>query len=363
MTENNKEVIDLRDVVLKIWRKRRLFYWVWLATFILSCLYILPVPRTYNASVSVAPESTNTMQGNSLTSIANSLGFDMGGAQTTDAFYPGIYPEVMASNEFILNMMKVKVKTADGRVQTDYYHYLLSHRKYAFYKIPMKWVRRTIKKLTEGSKAKNQGAEGNGNEMNTFYMSEIQSGLFGLARKSITCDVDKKTGIININVTDQDPLVCALIADSARLHLQDYITRYRTSKARIDYEYYLKLTNEAHEDYVQAMRQYDIYCDSHLNTTLQAERSKREKLENDLNMKLNTYNSMNTHLVAAKAKIQECTPVFSLLQGPSVPNKPSKPKRMIFVAGMLFFASCGTVLYIFRNGIKHVLLGAPKDIS
>jgi uncharacterized protein involved in exopolysaccharide biosynthesis len=51
-------------------------------------------------------------------------------------------------------------------------------------------------------------------------------------------------------------------------------------------------------------------------------------------------------MVAAKAKIQERTPAFTVIKGASVPVKPSKPKRMVFVALMLILGFCFTSLYI-----------------
>ena len=60
---------------------------------------------------------------------------------------------------------------------------------------------------------------------------------------------------------------------------------------------------------------------------------------------------MNTQLEAAKAKVQERTPAFTVLKGAAVPVKPAGPKRMIFVAAMLFFAFLFTSAYIFKREI------------
>ena len=58
--EQNKntdiEVIDLRLVAQKLWKKRGLFVRVWIVTFILACLWILPQPRYYDTTVVLAPE-------------------------------------------------------------------------------------------------------------------------------------------------------------------------------------------------------------------------------------------------------------------------------------------------------------------
>ena len=49
---------------------------------------------------------------------------------------------------------------------------------------------------------------------------------------SISCNVDKKTDIITLKVVMQDPLVAAMFADSVKQALQNFITEYRTKKAK-----------------------------------------------------------------------------------------------------------------------------------
>ena len=355
-TQNNKEVIDLREVWKLIWSKKRLFLKVWGITFVVACLIILPVPRTYQASVSMVPE-TSSVSSSPLSSLASTFGINMSNMTTEDAFYPDIYPEVVASNNFIAELLAIQVQSQDGDINTDYRTYLAKHQQHAFYTWPILWAKRQIKKWTDKPKMKTDVSKPFTSELGYFVLSEDQISLFEAVRALIACSVDKKTGVITINVTDQDPLICATMANLTCVHLQDFITRYRTEKARVDYEYYSDLTENAKSEYEEALRVYSLYCDSHRNTILQSEQSKRDELENDLSIKLNTYNTMNTQLVAANAKVQEATPAFSLMESPVVPVKPSGPKRMIFVAGMLFLASIGTILYIFRKGILNQMLG------
>ena len=76
-------------------------------------------------------------------------------------------------------------------------------------------------------------------------------------------------------------------------------------------------------------------------------------MENDMQLKYNAYSALMTQYQAAKAKVQERTPAFTVVKGASVPLKPTGPKRMLFVLGMLVLASILTALYV----IKDDLLG------
>ena len=55
---------------------------------------------------------------------------------------------------------------------------------------------------------------------------------------------------------------------------------------------------------------------------------------------------MITQAQTAKAKIQENTPAFTILQNAFVPVKPTGPKRMIFVLGMVFLTFFFTTIVL-----------------
>ena len=75
-----------------------------------------------------------------------------------------------------------------------------------------------------------------------------------------------------------------------------------------------------------------------------------------MQMAFNVYTALNQQLEQAKAKVQECTPAFTTLKCASVPVKPSGPKRVMFVLGMLILTFFGTTYYIVKGDkIKKAL--------
>lgn len=74
-------------------------------------------------------------------------------------------------------------------------------------------------------------------------------------------------------------------------------------------------------------------------------------MENEMQLKFNTYSAMRTQLEAMKAKLQEKTPAFTTLQNASVPIKPAGPKRMIFVLGMCVMSMFVTAFWLIRKSI------------
>ena len=326
-------VIDLKQLVSKLLQKKMMIILSCIAVGILSSILIVFVPREYTSQVMLAPEDDGS-SGNTLSEIASSFGFDFAAMRSSDAIYPLLYPDLFNSNDFVVGLLGTRVKTLDGSLDTTYLDYLMNHQKYAPWTPVIKKVKSILKPKPVTANENLRKKDG----IDPFMMTLKEYNIVKRVKENIKCSVDKKTNVITINVSDQDALICAIMADSACSHLQNFITQYRTSKARADFDYYTKLTESAKLDYRQAVKEYSDYCDSHKGMVLQADISRKNELESDMDAKFNTLTALNAQIETAKARIQEKTPAFTMLQNASVPIKPSKPKRMIFVFFMTMLA-------------------------
>lgn len=325
------EAIDLRLLAKKIWAGRRQFYKALPIVFVLSCLYIVSLPRYYRSDIKLAPEMGTAGTESMLGSLASSFGFDLSDMQTSDAITPLLYPDLMEDNGFIASLMKIRVEDEDGEIKATYHDYLKNHQKKAWWSYPIGWLSSLLPK-------KQDKRAGKGND-NPYYIPKAEGAIYEKARNNIDIRIDKKNGVITISAKAQDALIAKTLADSVKEKLQLFITDYRTNKARTDYEYYKKLTSEALQDYQKARKQYSSMSDASTNLSLRSVMLKLEDIENDMQLKYNTYTTLNTQLQAANAKVQERTPAFTVIKGASVPYTPAGPKRMLFVIGMVLLAS------------------------
>ncbi len=308
-------------------------------------LLMLCVPRYYKCEVTLAPEYDSGTSFGSFTSIASSLGINLGSSMGSDAISPSLYPDLVSSKEFLVSLFGVKVTTQDGKTSTDYYTYLEKYQDAPWWSKTIRAVTRTLKNFFRADKKDKFKAKG----VSPFRLTEKQYMIAEIIDRKISCDVDQVSSIITLNVTDQDPLVCASMADSVREHLQLFITRYRTSKARNDMDYYSKLMKEARGEYDKAIAAYTAYADSHKGVIMQSYISQRDELENDMRMKFNVYTAIQQQLESAKAKVQESTPAFTTLKCASVPVKPAGPKRAIMTLLVMILVFGGTSFHILKG--------------
>lgn len=334
-------------------KHKKLYYKVLGITFIVSAIITLSIPNYYKCTVMLAPEIPGGNKGTSgLASLASSFGVNLGGANAgADAIMPNLYPDLMNSVAFRASLFPVKVQEEDGDTAMTYYDYLENYQKQPWWSAGMKAVGSGISYVISSLFGQEKKAS---DKVNPFRLTKDQMAIVETMQHKVVCDVDKKTFVITIDVTDQDPLIAATLADSVQTRLQDFITNYRTRKARIDLAYNQKLFREAQERYEKARQKSAAYSDANRHAIFAEKQSEQTKLENEMQLQYRAYSQVAAQLQLAEAKVQEETPAFTILQPATVPIKKAGPqrKRMCFV--FLFLAFFATTLYVWNieNHIK-----------
>lgn len=257
----------------------------------------------------------------------------------------------MNSVDFKASLFNVPVHKKDSTRMMSYYDYLAKEQKPSWWGAAISAPFKLLGELIGTKDTIDQ------HKVNPFMLTKEQSRIVKMIDKKVVCDVDKKTMVISINVTDQDPLICATIADSVQRRLQNFITDYRTKKAKVDLEYSRKLFKEAKARYDKARQLYASYSDANQDMILQSYKTKLIDLENEMQLQFNNYNAVAQQLQLAEAKVQEETPAFTTLQSATVPVKKEGPGRVKMVLIFLFLAFLGTTVYILNkeNQLKPLL--------
>ena len=353
MAEQQNNYIDFGAFFKTLWQRRKVFYWVLPITFVLSCAFILCVPRYYKVEVVLAPEAQSSTPSSSLMALASTFGFDIGSMTSRDAIYPLIYPDVISSPNFIIRLFDIPITTADGEYSDTYYNYLVEKTKLPFWK---RWKAK-IKKMfsSDDSSVVVVNPAAQDDRRSVFWLTKKEKGVVTMLSENISCVVDKQTEVVTISLIDQDPLVCATMADSICGMLQSFMTTYRTQKARVDIEYYSKVMNEAYREYLDISEKYIQYVDGHKGIQLEKYRIELQNLESEMQIKYSAYTTFQKQYMTSQARLQENTPVFTVINSASIPLRPYGPKRTIFVLVMLFLATIVTSMILGKDQLKSLL--------
>ena len=335
--------IDFKKIFNDIVKHKMLYAKVLPVAFVLAAIYALAQPNYYNCTVKLSPEMSGSKSTSGLASLASSFGVNLGsGGAGTEALFPTLYPDLMNSVDFKTSLFHVPVTIEGDKEKGEkdramsYYDYLSKEQK-------SPWWSQGIKAFFSLFSSKEEDEV---SKVNKFRLTKEQADIVKVIDKNVVCDVDKKTMVITIDVTDQDPVIAATMADTVKTRLQKFITDYRTSKVRVDLEYNKKIYRETKARYEKARQLYSEFMDHNRDIILQTVRQKQTDLENEMQLQYNAYQQVAAQLLAAEAKVQEETPAFTTLQSATVPVMKAGPKRAQMCLIFVFLAFLGTTGWI-----------------
>ena len=327
----------------------------------LAAIYALGKPNFYTCTVMLSPEMSTSRSSSGLSALASSFGVNLGsraGGMGTEALFPTLYPDLMNSTDFKISLFDVPVTIEGNKKKGEkdrtmsYYDYLSKEQKKPWWSAAIGGTMKAITGLFVSKK------EDKNESLDPFRLTKKQSAIVKALNSLVVCDVDKKTMVITINVTDQNPVICATMADTVKTRLQNFITEYRTSKVRVDLEYNQKIYKESKARYDKARRMYADFVDHNQDIMLESVRQRQTELENEMQLQYNAYQQVAAQLLAAEAKVQEETPAFTTLQSATVPVVKAGPKRAQMCLIFVFLAFLGTTAWIlYKEDDLKPLLG------
>ena len=368
MSENNNDqlngnsirqssAVDFVKMYKDLLKHRKLYYKVLPIAFVLAAVYALAIPNFYKCTVKLSPEMSSSRSNSSLLSLASNFGFNMGkntGGMGTEALFPTLYPDLVNSTDFKVSLFPVPV-TIEGNKKKgiqdrtmSYYEYLENEQKSPWFSAILAAPGKLVGWFISLFRQKPSDLEDQEKTVDPFRLTKKQAMIIKAINSKVLCDVDKKTMVITIQVTDQNPVIAATMADTVKTRLQKFITDYRTSKVRVDLEHYKKICEETKARYEVARQKYSEFVDANQYIILQTVRQEQVDLENEMQLQYNAYMQAAQQLVNAEAKVQEETPAFTTLQSATVPVRkagPSRAKMCLMFVFLMFVCTSGWILY------------------
>ena len=352
---HQEEEIDLLELVLKVWTKRKWILKCCGYAVMIGLVIAFSIPKEYTATATIAPELSDN-KGGGLSSLASLAGINLN-TSSADAIYPDLYPDIVGSTPFITKLFDVRIQDSDSKIDTTLYCYMNDYQRVPWWSVmisaPFKGVGWFLSLFKE--------EEGEGEEsidrLDPFHLTDNEAIITKELSKLISVSVDNKTGVTTIFVTMQDARIAACLTDTVMCRLQDFITEYRTNKARLDFQFQKELFEKKKKEYEKAQDDYARFADANKNIILLSYRAEQERLENEMRLAYQIYTSVAQQLQIAEAKVQEITPVYTIVEPATIPIKPSKPHKALILISFVFLtvlACCSWILFgkDFINDLK-----------
>ncbi len=340
--------IDLLALAKKIWANKKLVLKALGIGLAIGLIIAFSIPKEYTATVILTPESKSATAGN-MGSLAALAGINLNSAVSDDALAsPELYPSVINSTPFLRGLLDIQVADSKMSIDTTLYGYMNDYQSVAWWNYILQ-APGLLKGLFSSEK-KEINNENKPNSNSRFISNNDQRILNSLTQR-LTISSDKKTGITTIEIMMQSPEISAYLADTITSYLQSYIIDYRTQKARKDLAYSEKLYEESKANYYKTQAALAAYIDGNMNIVSARYRTIQERLQNEANLAYTVYNQMAQQLQMAKVKVQDTTPVFTVIQPAVEPLFPSKPSKKMIIIGILFFSIIMSSLWVLKRDL------------
>lgn len=356
MTDNQKNIdqkeeIDLLKLFTSLWDKRMFLLKAVGVGFVLGLIIAISIPNQYDTTVVLAPEASSGSGSSGMGALAAMAGVNVPSAKNDIWSSPSFYPSILSSTPFLSNIANIELTDPETHEVVSLYNYMKDEQKHPWWNSLMGLPGRAMSLFS--SSKNDQQVQKDSTEINRFVLTGEELGVYSKISSSLRIDVDPKNSLMYVTVSLQDPNFSAFLADTVVTYLQKYIINYRTQKAREDLMFSEKLFKEARHSYYEKQERYATYTDENRNVTSARYNTTQQKLQNELSLAYNTYTQVSQQLQLAKIKVQDTTPVYSVIQPAIISNNKSAPKTKLIIIAFVFVAFFGASIKVF---IQDVLI-------
>jgi uncharacterized protein involved in exopolysaccharide biosynthesis len=337
---NSEDEIDLKDLIIPIWRSRKQILTTAIVFAIIGGIIGFLTPATYTASSTFLPQTSQSGGGlsGSLGGLASLAGINLSaGAGGGGEIPPSMYATVLNSQPFRKRILDAKIVVNGDSV---------SYRDYL--KNQSKTILGTISEYTIGLPGKVIGAMASKEESSAALASEglqplsdeeynLQNAVSGI----VSIANDKKEGIVSLTVVEANPLVAAQVAQVTEQILQDWIIEYKIKNAKAQYDFIEKQFVAKQKEFFSIQEQLANYTDRNQNVLAASYLTRLDRLQAEFDLVNTVYSELAKQKEQAAIQLSKDTPTFSILDPVKVPKEKTGPKKSIYILGAFFIGLVG----------------------
>lgn len=364
--QSNSDEIDLKDLIVQLWKKRKFILLVTGISFLLGIFIAFTSPVSYTASCTVVPQ-TGQKGGGNLGGLASMMGINLGSAMSGETLSPSVYPHIVKSAPFCKEIMAIPITVEKSNKPITLYEYY-TDKKYGD-----KSLLQGIKKHTVGlpgmilSSFRPKNAE---NEVSSVYTDSLTGKVISLTKdekkvydiinKNIQFESNPKDGYIKLGYTFAEPDAVAVITQQLYNVLEKYVKNYKIQKEQDNLKFVETSYREARQDFLQKQANLAAFQDANRGLATATARSTERRLSSEYDIAFTVYNQLAKQLEQAKLAVKESTPVLTVINPVVVPQEKSAPKRAMILA---VFLMLGLILSTSWVLVKPFIQDIAKSVK
>ena len=348
MSEINNQLqdgIDILKLLKKVYKEKKLILKYSIIAAIVGVVFALYQPNQYTASTTFIPQLSSDVKtgASSLSGLASLAGINLGGIEGSSEFPPTLYPQVVQSVPFRLDLLSSNIQVNNEEITLrDYF----LENKNSFNLLG------TVKKYTIGLPSLilnhfRNDVKSISNTSSIYSLTEEDHELFEKLSQIFSLSVNAKEGFINMSFNDKNKKVAAQVAQTAETLLQEKIIEFKVKSSKELLDFTTNQYNEKKNIFEKLQDERAIFVDKNINISSSLFQNKLSRIESELNIAKTVVQQLASQVEQAKLQVNKDTPVFTTIKPVTVPYKRSAPSRSLIVMIFLFLGfvlSSGYVL-------------------
>ncbi|MCL6260008.1 Wzz/FepE/Etk N-terminal domain-containing protein [Aquiflexum sp. TKW24L] len=333
---SNDNLISVSELIALVKSELKFIFVTALIFGALGILISLVLDNKYSASTVFIPQTSENMKlGGGIGGLASLAGVNLGGMMGSNDLPPSIYPKIISSLEFKLELLNKEIIFDDGSQKIKYIDYLDSvlNRK-MYYRVV------SVLGLSDDSFIPDNLGE-------IKALSEKEFRNIKRIEEQIYILPNDKEGFVTLTFTSLNPKVAAQLAQFSLEILQNDLINFKVKNAQAHFEFASERLEEKKEEFISVQNRLAVFRDRNQNLNTEFAQNQLLRLEAEYNIAFNVFNELALQVEESKIQVSKVTPVFSVIDKVSIPSRKSGPKRAFIVIGAFvlgFIFSIGYVL-------------------
>ncbi|MDC3301304.1 Wzz/FepE/Etk N-terminal domain-containing protein [Flavobacteriaceae bacterium] len=355
----SEDEIDLIELIKKVYDEKKLILKVTLFAIVLGIVNALSQPNQFTSSTTFIPQLSSGVKtgGSSLGGLASLAGINLGVMGSSSEFPPTLYPQVVESVGFKLDLLASTINLNNEEIFVkDYF----SNQEGSSFNILG-----TIKKYTIGLPSLVLGSFNSQDvalsKSEIFSVTKEDQELFGKVDGKLSLLINDKEGFITISFTDSDKNIAAQITLIAQNLLQKKIIEFKNQSSNEMLDFATKQYYENKSSYEKLQDKRAIFVDKNINISSSLFQNKLDRIESEVNISESIVQQLASQVEKAKLQVNKDTPVFTTIQPVTIPFERSAPKRSQIVIVFGFLGIIFSVGYVLVKEPLNEILKSIKS--
>ena len=315
--------IDVITLLKRIYQGRKVILYSTFIFMVLGLIISISQPDNYTSQTIFVPQvSGNSKSTSGLSGLASLAGINLNSTSTGSEIPPSIYPQIISSFPFRMDLLKETFVINDTT---------LSLREYLIENSQISWISSILQNRVNSN---HLFIKNNEQDISQISLEDLK--LFKIFDEKLKLTLNEKGGFVTLSYSDGNKFVSAYVTQKAKELLQDRLIDYRISSAQEVFNFTENQYKINKDLYNELQDSIAVFKDQNLNISSSLFQNRLSRLERDLEISSSVVEQLASQLEQARLEVNKNTPVFTVIHPVTIPLFKSSPDRLYLIFIWIF---------------------------